>query len=304
MSLPSSPSPLRPPMAARSAVIVSVLTNTGLAFIKVTAGVLGNSYALIADGIESTLDVVGSLIVWRGIRAAHRPSSEDYPYGLGKAEPLAGVVIALMLIGAALLIAVESTRELLTPHHAPAPFTLIVLVIVVITKEILYRRVVRTADELESLALKSDAWHHRSDALTSLAAFIGIAAALIGGPGWEGADDAAALFAAGIIAWNGYRLVKVPLRDLLDAAVYPHIEEQAAALATGIAGVRMVEKCRARRSGVYFLIEIHVMVDGTITVHEGHEVAREVRKVLCASSLSVRDALVHIEPFEGREEAV
>lgn len=289
----------RPPRQAFYVVVVAVLTNTVLALIKILAGILGNSYALVADGIESALDVIGSLIVWRGLKAAHRPFNEDYPYGQGKAEPLAGVVIAIMLMGAAFLVAVESVREIIVPHHAPKPFTLLVLVLVVVSKEILYRRVKVTAGTLESSALHSDAWHHRSDAITSLAAFIGISVALIGGPGWEAADDIAALLAAGIIARNGYLLIRTPLADLLDAAVHPAIEEKAALIAAAVPGVALVEKCRARRSGVYYLIDIHVMVDGSLTVREGHEIAREVRKALCQSALSIRDALVHIEPAES-----
>src|SRR6185436_18004245 len=143
------------------------------------------SYALVADALESTLDIFSSLIVWGGLRISSRSADEAFPFGYGKAESLATVVVGFLLLGGAVGIAVEAVREILTPHHAPAPFTLAVVFI----KEILFRRVFAVGREVESAAVQADAWHHRSDAITSGAAAVGIAIALIGGPGWEEADD-------------------------------------------------------------------------------------------------------------------
>jgi len=194
--------------------LIGIIASIILAAIKGTAGVLGNSYALIADAIESTSDVFTSLIVIVGLRIAKKPADENHPYGHGKAEPFAGILVASALFIAAIIIIIQSTHEIITPHHAPAPFTLIVLIIVVLTKELLFRFVIKVGDSVESVAVKNDAWHHRSDAITSVAAFVGISIALIGGAGYEPADDYAALFASLIIIFNAYRLLKPALSDV------------------------------------------------------------------------------------------
>ena len=191
---------------------VGMAVNIVLAIVKIVTGIVGNSYALIADGIESTTDIVSSLVVWTGLKISSLPADEDHPYGHGKAESIAGMVVALALLAAAVFIAIQSVREIITPHHAPAWFTLLVLALVIGTKETLYRFVFKVGDELTSTAVKGDAWHHRSDAITSAAAFIGISIALIGGKGYESADDWAALLACAVILFNGYRIFRAALR--------------------------------------------------------------------------------------------
>lgn len=271
--------------------------NTGLAFTKILAGVIGHSYALIADGVESTLDIFGSLVVVGGLRVAATPPDQDHPYGHGKAEPLAAAVISLALIGAAVGLAVMSIREILTPHHAPAPYTLLVLIGVIVLKETLFRAAMKVGDLIDSTAVRTDAWHHRSDAITSGAAFIGIAVALIGGPGWEPADDCAALVASAVILYNAWRLLKVPLHELMDA-VAVEIIEPARKTALGVEGVRGVEKTRARKSGMNYILEMHVEVDPSMTVRDAHVVAGKVRWTVRQTHPNVADVLVHMEPFE------
>src|SRR5437762_9170736 len=203
--------------AARIALL-GLLINVVLASVKIVAGVIGHAYVLIADGIESALDIAGSLVIWGGLRFAARPPDETHPYGHGKAEPIAAVVVAFGVLAAAAGLAIESVREILTPHHGPAPFTLAILIVVIVVKEFLFRYVNRIGRHVESTAVQTDAWHHRSDALTSAAAFIGISIALIGGEGWQSADDWAALFACAVIAANGYRLLKPALSEIMDTA--------------------------------------------------------------------------------------
>jgi len=215
----------------------AIAINLVLALVKISTGVLGNSYAMIADGIESTADIFSSLMVWSGLRLSSKPPDQSHPYGHGKAESLAGLMVAVFLIGAAILIAVQSIREILTPHHTPAWYTLLVLVLVIITKEVLYRRMFRIGQSLDSSALKSDAWHHRSDAITSAAAFLGISIALIGGPGYEAADDWAALLACSVILYNGFRLLRPALDEVMDAAAPSDVEKQIRSIATDIEGV-------------------------------------------------------------------
>jgi cation diffusion facilitator family transporter len=275
---------------------LALLINATLAAVKIATGVLGSSYVLIADGIESTADIFSSIVVWGGLRVAVRPADENHPYGHGKAEPVAGIIVSMLLLGAALLIAVQSVREILTPHRVPAWFTLPVLLVVVIIKETLFRVAFRAGRSLESTALKSDAWHHRSDALTSAAAFVGIAIALIGGRGYESADDWAALLACGVIGWNGLRLLRSALDEVMDAAVSPEIIAAVRSLAADVDGVVGIEKCRVRKAGLHLALDIHVVVNGELTVRRGHEIAHQVKDRLLQSQHRINDVTVHIEP--------
>ncbi|NIL99734.1 MAG: cation diffusion facilitator family transporter [Acidobacteria bacterium] len=278
------------------ATVQTVIISTLLALIKVASGIVGHSYALIADGIESMLDVVSSLVVWGGLRIARQPPDRSHPYGHGKAESLAAVVVALVLLGAAVGLAAQSVREIVTPHHAPAPFTLGVLVGVVAVKEWLFRRLTRVSRETSSTSLRVDAWHHRSDALTSVAAFIGISVALIMGEGYEAADDWAALLACGIIAWNGTRLLKTSINEVMDVAAPDNLLERIRAAAQDVDGVVAIEKCFARKSGPGWLVDIHVQVDGRLPVVEGHAIGHRVKRELRDSGLGILDVLVHLEP--------
>jgi cation diffusion facilitator family transporter len=278
--------------------LLGMAINVVLAAVKITAGVLGNSYALIADGIESTLDIGGSAVIWGGLKFAARPPDATHPYGHGKAEPLAAVVVALGVIVAAVGLAAESVREILTPHHAPAPFTLVVLIAVVIVKELLYRSVVRIGRDVASTAMQTDAWHHRSDAFTSIAAFIGISIAVIGGPGWESADDYAALLACGLIAYNGYRLLSPALHEVMDTAPRGEMNDAIRSAAERVPGVLEVEKCLVRKMGLDFYVDLHVAVDGEISVRAGHDIAHEVKDAIRGTDRRIADVLVHVEPVE------
>ncbi len=275
---------------------VGMAVNVVLAIIKIVTGILGHSYALIADGIESTTDIVSSLIVWTGLRISAVPADEEHPYGHGKAEPIAGMFVALALLGAAACIAIQSLREVVTPHHTPAWYTLLVLALVIGTKETLYRFVFKVGDELTSTAVKGDAWHHRSDAITSAAAFVGITIALIGGKGYESADDWAALLACTVILFNGYRILRAALNEMMDAAVPDPQQKEIRETAASVEGVVRVEKCRTRKSGLGLFVEIHVEVDGNLTVRRGHEIAHKVSETLMSSPLSIQHVVVHIEP--------
>jgi cation diffusion facilitator family transporter len=289
--------------ALTSVPLIGVAVNAALAMLKIVAGIFGNSYALIADGLESTSDIVTSLIVWGGLRVAATPADERHPYGYGKAEALAGSVAAIALLAAAVVIAVQSVREIFTPHHLPHWSTLLVLVAVIITKELLARWMGQIGSAENSSSLQADAWHHRSDAITSLAAFVGITIGLIGGPGYEPADDWAALLACLVIGFSGIRLLRVSVREVLDAAPPAVFEQRVRELALQVPGVKAIEKCRIRKSGLRYFIEIHVEVDGQATVHEGHVIGGKVRRALRESPLKIADAFVHIEPWNEAREA-
>lgn len=277
-------------------VIVGVIINMILAAIKIITGILGNSYALIADGIESTTDIFSSLVVWGGLKIASKPADDNHPYGHGKAESLSAVVVSIALLMAALVICIQSIREIITPHHAPASFTLYVLVGVIVTKELLFRFVLDVSKEINSTSMKVDAWHHRSDAITSAAAFIGILIALIGGEGYESADDFAALLASGIIAYNGVRLFKTAMHDIMDTAPSIEFENEIRHLSKTTEGVLDIEKCFIRKSGLTYIVDIHVIVNGNLSVYEGHEIGHRLKDNLCRSNLSISNVMVHIEP--------
>jgi cation diffusion facilitator family transporter len=251
---------------------------------------------LVADGIESTTDIFSSLIVFGGLQLSSKPPDENHPYGHGKAESLAAMLVSVFLIGAAFLIAVQSIQEIRSPHSSPAWYTLVILVIVIVVKELLFRRMYRVGETLDSSSLRSDAWHHRSDAITSLAVFIGISIALVGGEGYESADDWAALLACGIIFINGLRLLRPALNEVMDAAPPDAFEERVVALASGVEGVVDIEKCRIRKSGLGYLMDIHVEVDSEIPIREGHLIGHEVKDQLLDSGLPITDVVVHIEP--------
>ncbi|HUQ20498.1 MAG TPA: cation diffusion facilitator family transporter, partial [Gemmatimonadaceae bacterium] len=268
-----------------------------LAVIKLVAGLVGNTYALVADAVESTADIVASFVVWGGLRVASRNPDEDYPFGYGKAESLAAALVAVMLIGAAGGIAFEAIREIRTPHHTPAAWTLIVLIVVLIVKYVLFRRVSQIGADAGSTAVKADAWHHLSDAFTSAAAFIGISIALLGGPGWESADDWAALFAAGIIAYNGVLLVRPALHDLMDRMPGSEIVGPVRAAAESVPEVRAVEKLTVRQAGMVYHVDIHVQADPAMSLHDAHELSGAVKAAIRRAEKRVQGVLVHMEPY-------
>jgi cation diffusion facilitator family transporter len=280
--------------------LFGLIVNILLATAKIFAGAIGHAYVLIADGIESALDVGGSIVIWGGLTVAARPPDRTHPYGHGKAEPIAAVVVAVGVVAAAVGLAIQSVREIFLPHHTPAPWTLAVLVVAIIVKEILFRYVIRFGRKMESTAVKTDAWHHRIDAMTSAAAFIGISLALVGGKNWQSADNWAALVACALIAANGIRLARPAFYEIMDTAPGGKIVAPIRAVASSVPGVVEVEKCHARKMGLDYYVDLHVGVDGNISVHDGHQIAHRVKSAIQQSDSRVADVLVHIEPAGNR----
>lgn len=279
------------------ATFLGMVTNLLLSAIKLAAGIFGHSHALVADAVESFADVFSSLIVWRGVVVAAKPADEEHPYGHGKAEPLAAAIVAGMLLTAALWIATKAFGEIANPHRIPRAFTLVVLLAVILVKEFLYRLVHREATISENTALRADASHHRSDAITSVAAGVGISISLIGGPGYEAADDWAAIAAACVIAWNGWKLLYPAINELMDTAPDRGIREQIRTLAGKVPGVANVEKCFVRKMGYQLYVDMHVEVDPQMTVLRSHEIAHQVKDTIRREIPAVRDVLIHIEPL-------
>ncbi len=278
---------------------VGMIVNAGLAIVKLVAGLVGNTYALVADAVESTADIFASLVVWGGLRVASRDPDENYPFGYGKAESVAAVVVSMMLLAAAVGIGFEAVREIRTPHKTPAPWTLLVLVGVLIVKFTMFRRVKSIGEEAHSTAVQADAWHHASDAITSAAAFTGISIALWGGPGWEEADDWAALFASLVIFYNGVLLMRPALHDLMDKMPEGDITGTVRAAASSVASVLAVEKLSARKAGMVYYVDIHVQADPSMSLHDSHELSGAVKSAIKARLPEVAGVLVHMEPFEN-----
>jgi cation diffusion facilitator family transporter len=275
---------------------IGIGVNLLLVAIKGIAGFLGHSHALLADATESLADVVSSLVVLAGLRYAVRPPDENHPYGHGKAEPLAATGVGLAMMGAAAFIAAQSVRGILARDHSPAPFTLPVLIIVFLIKEAMYRYVMRVGRQMGSTAVQTDAWHHRSDSLTSAAAFLGISVALIGGPPWRSADDWAALAASGLIVWNAIQAMRPALMELLDTAPEAELASRVRHVAEQVPGVRGTEKCFVRKMGLTLYVDLHVIVDGDLNVRDGHDIAHRVKDALREADPRISEVLVHIEP--------
>jgi cation diffusion facilitator family transporter len=281
---------------------LGLLVNATLAGVKLVAGLVGNSYALVADAVESTADVLASIAVWGGLAIAAQPADEDHPYGHGKAEPLAASAVALMLLGAAVGIAFEAIQEIRTPHGPPAAWTLAVLVAVVLAKGVLSRRVFTVGTAIGSTAVKADAWHHLSDAVTSAAAFIGIGLAVwgtrIGGdPAWAAADDWAALAASGVIAYNGVALLRPALNDLMDRMPGAEVVDPVRRAAQSVPGVLAVEKLHVRRTGLVYHVTIHVQAEPTTPLDEAHALGHRVADAIRGAVPQVDAVVVHMEPY-------
>jgi len=282
------------------ATFLGLAANVALTVAKFLAGIFGHSQALIADAVESLADIFSSIIVWRGLVVAETPPDEDHPYGHGKAEPLAAAIVSVMLLLAAAWIAFNALHKLNEPRIAPSPWTLIILVIVIAVKETLFRFVLRESETVASSAVETDAWHHRSDAITSAAAFLGISISLLGGKGYEAADNWAAVAAAAVIAWNGWRLLLPTVNELMDRAPDRELIEQIRAIAKSIAGVDDIDKCYVRKMGYQFFVDIHVVVNPQMTVEHSHRIGHDVKDKLRAKIPAVRDVLVHIEPLKAK----
>lgn len=275
-----------------------VFVNLALALIKGVAGFFGNSYALIADAVESVSDVFTSFVVFLGLKVSTLKPNKNFPYGHGKAEPIAGALVSIVLIIAAVFIAVTGIDNIRTPHASPEPFTLFVLLLVIVVKEVLFRYALKIGEQTESTAIKAEAWHHRSDAITSAAAFIGIFIAVVGGPGYESADDWAALVASAFIVYNSYTLLKPAVKEIMDAAPPEELLYEVREIALAVTGVLGIDKVFIRKMGFDYYVDMHVVVDGDISVKTGHDIAHLVKDEILKQKPRISNVFVHIEPYD------
>ncbi len=287
---------LNPSAAAIRTTKLGILLSIALLVVKALAGYFGHSYALIADATETGTDIVSSVLLWAGLKYSLKPADDDHPYGHGKAEPLAAILISLFLIGAAVWIAYHSIYYIRTPHPLPQAFTLWVLAAVILVKEGMFRYVHEVGRTIKSQAVMADAYHHRSDAITSVAAFIGIVIARLCGQGYEGADDWAALLAAGFIVYNALRILKRSMSEVMDGAPPQDLLEEIKSTAIDVEGVEEVEKCYVRKMGFDYFVDMHIHVSGELTVTQGHHIAHEVKSMLIERNKRIKNAIIHVEP--------
>lgn len=287
---------------AEKTIYFSIFGSLALAIIKWLAGFFGNSFALIADAIESTTDIFSSILVLLGIKYSQRPADETHPYGHGRIEPLITFIVVIFLVISATIIAHQSIINLQTPHEPPKAWTLYVLGLIIIWKEISYHIVMQKAKALQSTSLKADAWHHRSDAITSVAAFIGLSIALYMGKGYESADDWAALFASVLIIYNCYRIFRPALGEIMDENLYEDMVELIRQRSLEVTGVMATDKCFVRKIGMEYIVDLHAVVNPDLSVKEGHDIAHAIKDHLILSLSNISNVFVHIEPFDSSKE--
>ena len=284
---------------AIQATYLSIIGNFMLAVAKGITGVFGNSYALVADAIESLTDVFSSALVLFGIKYSTRPADSNHPYGHGRAESLVTFIVVGFLLISATVIAYQSIINIQTPHEIPEKYTLIVLAVIILIKEIFYRIILKKGKETNSSSLKADAWHHRSDAITSLMAFIGISIAIYMGQGYETADDWAALIASLFIVYNAYLIFRPALGEILDEHVYDDLVEQIRIISESVDGVEGTEKCFVRKTGMTYLVDLHLLVNGNLSVTQGHEISHATKDTLMEQLPELANVLIHIEPIHS-----
>lgn len=278
------------------ASLFSIIGNTILALLKGTAGVIGHSYALIADAIESTTDIISSIIVMFGVQYALKKPNKLHPYGYGKIEPILTIMVGALLFTSGCIIAYHSIDNIYIPHKVPSAWTLYVVGPIIIWKEISFQWVMQKAKKTNSSSLKADAWHHRADAITSLSAFIGISISLFFGDKYANADDYAALFAAIFIFYNSYKLVRPAFDEILDKQIYNNITDEVTQIASTLPEIDSIEKCYVRKAGMFYFIDLHARIQKDITVEEGHIRAHHLKKVIEQKIPSVLEVMIHIEP--------
>lgn len=290
---------VHPSVVAIRTTILGIILSAVLVIVKGVAGHLGRSFALIADATESGADIISSVLLLLALHVTLKKPDSNHPYGHGKAEPIAALMVSLFLAGTAVWIAYHAIELINTPHPLPKAFTLWILSVVIASKEIMYRYVLKVGERINSEAVKADALHHRSDMITSIAAFIGISIALVGGKGFETADDWAALVASILIFYNAVKILRPALAEVMDAAPSQEVVREVRVIAEAVSGVKRIEKCFVRKMGFDYHVDIHVEVDGNLPVFEGHRIAHRVKDAILHSRLRVINVMVHIEPYPG-----
>jgi cation diffusion facilitator family transporter len=281
---------------------LGLVVNLGLGLAKLIGGIMGDSFALISDSVNSLGDAVATVVVLFAVRVAQQPADEEHPYGHTRAEAIAGSTVAVLILVSALGIGWEAIQRLTVQHSLPEAWTLWIAGVNVVIKEWLYRYKVRVGKRTGSRAIIANAWDHRSDAFCALAVLIGLAVVRWGDGRWMWADEVAALVVVAAILFSSSRLYRDSASELMDVQADGTLVDQVRTMASTIPGVRGVEKLWVRKSGLEYFVDIHLEVDPNLTVAEGHRIGHVVKDRLTGCFASLRDVLVHLEPFDEPHE--
>ncbi|MCA9090384.1 MAG: cation transporter [Planctomycetaceae bacterium] len=282
---------------ATRAALLGLGVNLALGIAKLVGGLVGSSFALIADAVNSLGDVVTTVVVLLALRVAQRPADAEHPYGHTRAEGIAASNVAVLIIISAMVVGWEAIQRLSHPHAVPPMWTLWLAGANIVIKEGLYRYKIKVGKRTGSGAMIANAWDHRSDALCALAVLLGLLAIRLGGPRFIWADEAASLVVMGAIIWSGVQLFRTSASDLMDVQADPELVERIRAAARQVKDVRDVETLWVRKSGLEFFADIHIEVDQHLTVAAGHRIGHEVKDRLLRDFPRLRDVLVHLEPY-------
>ncbi|MEW9078464.1 cation diffusion facilitator family transporter [Terrisporobacter glycolicus] len=280
---------------ATKVTLISILWNVILTFIKILGGILGKSNAMIADGLHSASDIISSIGVLIGNKIAKTPNDKEHNYGHEKAETLVSFLLSMLLIGVALKISLNGFNSLLHLEDVQVPtfLPLIISVISIVIKEYQYRITIKVAKKINSPSLKADAWHHRSDALSSVAAFIGIGGSLLG---FKALDPIATVVVGLFVAKVGLDIFKDAINELMDYSIDEKDESQIIAIANCTDGVLNIGELRTRKHGSMAYVDLTICVNKDLTVLQGHEIANKLEISILEELQIVKGITVHVEP--------
>jgi len=281
---------------------VGIIGNAFLSLIKILAGILGKSYSLISDGLHSLSDITSSLAVLFGMIVAAKPRDKEHPYGHGKAESIASLTVAIMLIVFGLIIGYKVVSSYVDEavFVEPAAYTLWIAFFSVIAKEGMYRYKVNLGKKIKSTSLIADAWHHRSDALSSAVVVVALVLTIYAGEKWAFMDRAGALAVSVMILYAGVKVYLRAASELMDESVDPEIEKEVKKIASTIKEIKYVETLLVRKAGLDFLVDMHIEVDANLSVLESHSIAKLVKNKILQEMPQVKSVLVHVEPYEAQ----
>ena len=293
-AMPESNSTLE--STGRKVTLVGVLVNTFLILLKLVAGIFGSSQALIADAVHSFSDLFTDAVVLIGLKISNKPPDKTHHFGHARMETLASTIVGMALIGTALYIGIDASLTIYhhTEYH-PTTLALFGAGVSIILKEVLYRYTIRTGRRIKSQLIVANAWHHRSDALSSVAVFIGVAGTQIN-PSWHILDAFAALLVSFFIVKVGLEILRDALREFTDTAPNPEIIGKIQQCALSVNGVVDTHDVRVRTSGGFYQMEIHIVVDGQMTVLEGHKIAKTVEGCLVEDVGNFSSITIHVDP--------
>jgi cation diffusion facilitator family transporter len=280
----------------KKVTIIGVLVNTFLIVLKLIAGIFGSSQALIADAVHSFSDLFTDVVVLVGLKISNKPPDKTHHFGHARIETLASTIVGMALIGTALYIGISASLTIYrhTEYH-PTILALFGAGVSIALKEVLYHYTIRTGRRIKSQLIVANAWHHRSDVLSSVAVFIGVAGTQIN-PSWHILDSFAALLVSFFIVKVGLEILRDALREFTDTAPQPEIIGKIQQCALSVNGVLDTHDLRVRTSGGLFQMEIHIVVDGQLTVLEGHKISKAVEGCLSEDVGNFSSITIHVDP--------